>query len=504
MAIVTFNGGGGGHTANKGSCADLEAYKEHEKLLRAQEGRAQQTNAKCDIFGADGIMSAEESTRFIDAHRKGLKKDEAKFYEFEINLSEGEQLAMFRDCSTEAQKEKVFQDYIRNVVMEEYARNFKGYTDKFGAAVEFHKENICWTAAIHTERYGVEAVKWKREHPDMDRSDWHAHVTVAHRTMDQTRSISPKKNQRSSNKGSCQGFFDRNSFRERIEQTIDMHFDYERPLSDTLRDRQDRRLRQETLLNDVNCDQAKKQGHDAAIARIAAVKRRKHMEAEALKARLDREAAERRAAAEAKRQAEQKAKAEAEHKAAAERERLAAIEAKKEAERLAAEEAKQQAELKAREEAERRAAAAQQRRAAAEAKKEAERLAAAKARENKLSAVLESPEGLNAVKAIVANAVDLSKPMRYHISRNTAQSIYIALGLVEVNDTKELTERLISSAKNGMGSSPVNWVELLRPDIEKVAEISIAVKGKVGTGESYYRAVSLDDWSFNQNRGLGR
>ena len=148
MAIVTFNGGGGGHTANKGSCADLEAYKEHEKLLRAQEGRAQQTNAKCDIFGADGIMSAEESTRFIDAHRKGLKKDEAKFYEFEINLSEGEQLAMFRDCSTEAQKEKVFQDYIRNVVMEEYARNFKGYTDKFGAAVEFHKENICYIRSV--------------------------------------------------------------------------------------------------------------------------------------------------------------------------------------------------------------------------------------------------------------------------------------------------------------------------------------------------------------------
>lgn len=439
MAIVTFNGGGGGHTANKGSCADLEAYKEHEKELRTQEGRAMETNAKCSIFGAEGLMSAEESTRFIDGHRKGLKKDEAKFYEFEVNLSEGEQLAMFRNCSTEAQKEQVFQDYIRNVVMEEYAQNFKGYLDKAGNTIEFHKENICWTAAIHTERYGDEATKWKKEHPNMERADWHAHVTVAHRTMDQTRSISPKKNQRSSNKGSCQGFFDRNNFRQRIEQTIDIHFGYDRPLSDTLQGRQEQHSRREkakvVALDDVNCDQAKKQGHDAAMARIAAVKMRKHMEAEALKARLEKEAAERRVAAEAKRQAEQKARTEA---------------------------------------------------------------------ERKLSAALKSPECQSAISAIVANAKDMSRPMRYHVSSYTAHSIYLALGKVDQEYTRELTKELISSAKNGMGSSPTNWVELLRPDIEKVADVSIAVKVQNGTGENYYKAITPDDWSFGGGKGISR
>lgn len=439
MAIVTFNGGGSGHTANKGSCAELEKYKEHEHELRSQENRAQEENAKCQIFGVDGVMSSEESTRFIDGHRKGLRKDEAKFYEFEINLSEGEQLAMFKGCTSEAQKEKTFQEYIRNVAMEEYARNFKGYTDKAGNSIDFHKDDICWTAVIHTERYGEEAIKWKKEHPDMPRADWHAHITVAHRTMDQARSISPKKNQRSSNKGSCQGYFDRNNFRQRIEQTIDIHFSYDRPLSDTLNGRQEQRNKHEkarmALLNDVNCDQAKKQGHNAAMARIAAVKRRKHMEAEALKARLEREAAERRAAAEAKRQAEQKARAE-----------VARI----------------------------------------------------------LSAALKSPECQSAISAIVDNANDTSKPMRYHISSYTAHAIYLALGKVDQEYTMDLTEELISAAKDEMGAFLANWVELLRTDIEKVADVSIAVKKQMGTGENYYKAITPDDWSLGGGRGLSR
>lgn len=439
MAIVTFNGGESGHTANKGSCAELEKYKEHENELRSQEDRLQVSNAKCRIFGADGIMSSEESTRFIDGHRKGLRKDEAKFYEFEINLSEGEQQAMFKDCASEAQKEKAFQEYIRNVAMEEYAQNFKGYADKAGNTIDFHKENICWTAVIHTERYGTEAVKWKKEHPDMPRADWHTHITVAHRTMDQARSISPKKNQRSSNKGSCQGYFDRNSFRQRIEQTIDMHFGYDRPLSDTLNGRQEQRNKNEkermALLNDVNCERAKKQGHDEAMARIAAVKQRKHMEAEALKARLEREAAERRAAAEAKRQAEQKAREEA---------------------------------------------------------------------GRKRSAALKSAECQSAISAIVANAKDMSKPMRNHISAHTAHAIFLALGKVDKELTRNLTEDLISAAKNGMGTSPINWVELLRPDIEKVADVSVTVKSQIGTGENYDKAFTPDDWSSGEVKGISR
>lgn len=439
MAIVTFNGGGNGHTANKGSCAELEKYKEHEHELRSQENRAKEENAKCQIFGADDIMSSEESTRLIDGHRKGLRKDEAKFYEFEINLSEGEQQAMFKGCTSEAQKEKTFQEYIRNVLIEEYAQNFKGYTDKAGNTIDFHKDDICWTAVIHTERYGKESLKWKKEHPDMPRADWHAHITVAHRTMDQARSISPRKNQRSSNKGSCQGYFDRNNFRQRIERTIDMHFGYDRPLSDTLNGRQEQRNKREkarmALLNDVNCDQAKKQGRDAAMEIIAAVKRRKHLEAEALKARLEMEAAERRAAAEAKRQAEQKARDEA---------------------------------------------------------------------ERKLSAALKSPECQSAIIDIVANANDMRSPMRYHISSHTAHSIYLALGKVDKEYTRELTEGLISAAKNGMGSSPTEWVDLLKPDIEKVADLSIAIKEQMGIGENYNKAINPDDWSLGGGKGLGR
>lgn len=417
MPVVTFNGGGSGHTSNKGSCADLEAYKEHEKELRAQENRAQEANAKCQIFGAEGAMTAEESTRFIDSHRKGLKKDEAKFYEFEINLSEGEQLAMFKDCATEAQKEEIFQNFIRNEVMEEYAQNFKGYTDKSKKPIEFHKEDICWTAVIHTERSGQEAQKWRKEHPDMQRADWHAHVTVAHRTMNQTRSISPKKNQRSSNKGSCQGYFDRNNFRQRIEQAIDMRFGYKRPLSDSLQGRQQKLATNEQhkqqQLNDVNFNQAKKNGTDAAHQRIASVKRRKHLEAQRLKEQMEREAKERKAAAEE--------------------------------------------------------------------------------RANRIKVAVDSPEGQRAVSAIVANAKNPSRATRYNITDEVAQAVYLALGKVqEPDETRELTKAFIKEAKAQMGGEPVNWVELLREDIERVTESSISVKEELGVGEAYDKAITSD------------
>lgn len=298
MAIIIFNGGNGGHTANKGSSAELEAYKEHEMELRIKQNRNQDCDAKCRIFGQDGFLTAEESTRFIDGHRKGLRKDEAKFYEFEINLSEGEQSAMFRNCTTEAEKENIFQEYIRDVVMEEYAKNFKGYTDKDGNAIEFHKSDICWTAVIHTERQGPEAIKWKKEHIDMERADWHAHVTVAHRTLDQTRSISPRKNQRTENNGSCQGYFDRNNFRELIEQTIDIRFGYDRPRTDTIRERQQRREKEKREKKDLDLmfSRAREAGREEARQLFTKIQQKKHLQAEKLKAKMEREAAERRAA----------------------------------------------------------------------------------------------------------------------------------------------------------------------------------------------------------------
>lgn len=295
MAIIIFNGGGNGYTGNRSSSANLETYKEHEKELRQKENRNQEINAKCRIFGEDGFLSAEESTQLIDGHRKGLKKDDAKFYEFEVNLSEGEQAAMFRNCATEAEKEKFFQDFVRNVVMEEYAQNFKGYYDKAKNTIEFHKDDICWSAVIHTERQGQEAMRWKKEHPGMIRADWHAHVTVAHRTKDQTRSISPKKNQRTANGGTCQGYFDRNNFRERIEKTIDRLFGYNRPASDTINYRYQQREEEKRENNNVDLiiSQAGERGRAKAREIFNKILQQKHMEAEKLKIKMKREAEER-------------------------------------------------------------------------------------------------------------------------------------------------------------------------------------------------------------------
>lgn len=215
---VNINGGGSGKTANKGSASDLAIYGEHEHLERESEHRLGVRDAKCMWFDEAGNLTSEEVTVKIDNNKKGLKKDDAKFYEFEICPSMEEQSAMFKGCKTDRQREEVFKAYIRERVMEDYARNFKGYKGK-----DFHKENICWAAVIHTER---------KQSPG--RGDgWHSHVIVSHRTADMKTSISPRKNQRSENKGRCQGYFDRCEFIRTCEQSFDERFKYDRPQEQT-------------------------------------------------------------------------------------------------------------------------------------------------------------------------------------------------------------------------------------------------------------------------------
>ena len=215
---TNINGGGSGKTANKGSAVNLAVYGEHEHLEREAHNRLGAEDAHCLWFDQDKNLTADEVTDKIDKNRKGLRATDAKFYEFEVCPSADEQRKMFQGCRTDAERERVFQTYIKEQVMEDYAQNFQGYKGK-----EFHKEDICWAGVIHTDRE-------QRKGPE---GNWHAHIVVSHRTADMKNSISPKRNQRAENGGRCQGYFDRKAFQTTMEENFDKRFAYERKREET-------------------------------------------------------------------------------------------------------------------------------------------------------------------------------------------------------------------------------------------------------------------------------
>lgn len=228
MAIVNFTGGGKGKTANKGSCADLMNYLLHELEERIQSGQHELFDAQSCLFN-DTIdrLALEDAIKKIDRNRKGLKKDEAKFSHVDYNPSQGELDVMFKGCNTDLEREDAIRSFIRNSFIPEYAANFKGYRDKNGNEIEFKADDIVWVAAIHSrrlDRYGK-----LKEGPG-----WHAHIVISRRNHDMTRSLSPTRNQRKENKGCCQGGFDRNVFRKKLEEVIEKKYSYQRPLGDSV------------------------------------------------------------------------------------------------------------------------------------------------------------------------------------------------------------------------------------------------------------------------------
>ena len=233
MAIVNFAGGGKGKTANKGSSADLMAYLLHEQEERSRSGHAQLFDAQSCLFDASSDrLSLDDAIHKIDYNRKGLKKDEAKFYYADVNFSEDELASIFRGCETDADKEDAIRQFIRDTFVPNYAANFTGYKDKSGSEIKFKAEDIVWAAAVHSRRLD-------RFGKVKDGPGWHAHVVMSRRNQGMTRSLSPTRNQRSENKGSCQGGFDRNAFRKQIELAIEKKYSYDRPIADTISTRVD-------------------------------------------------------------------------------------------------------------------------------------------------------------------------------------------------------------------------------------------------------------------------
>lgn len=333
MPIINFAGGGKGKTANKGSCSELMAYLLHEQEERRQYGQIQLFDAKSCLFDATtDQLPLEDAINKIDFNRKGLKKTDAKFYYTDINFSEGELASMLAGCQTDAEKEDVVRRFVRDTFIPMYAANFVGYKDKKGDTVEFKADDIVWAAAIHSRR--LDRHGNLKEGPG-----WHAHVVISRRNQGMTRSISPTRNERQEHRGSCQGGFDRNEFRRKIEKAIEEKYSYNRPIADSMELRVDiPHMSFEDLKTQVNALMMY-----GLQLQMEAEEKRKAKEKAALEAAEAKRKAEEQARREAERaakEAEEKAKAEAAKKKA-EEEKAAkeTAEAKRKAEEAAAKKA---------------------------------------------------------------------------------------------------------------------------------------------------------------------
>ena len=318
MPIVNFAGGGKGKTSNKGSSADLMAYLLHEQEERSRSGQTQLFDAQSCLFDATSDnLPLDDAIRKIDYNRKGLKKDEAKFYYADVNFSEDELVSILRGRETDADKEDAIRQFIRDTFIPNYAANFVGYKDKSGNEIKFRADDIVWTAAVHSRRLD-------RFGKVKDGPGWHAHVVMSRRNQGMTRSLSPTRNQKSENKGSCQGGFDRNAFRKQIELAIEEKYSYDRPIADTISTRVDMaHISIADLENQVNALMM----HSLQL-QMEAEERRKAKEKAALEAAEAKRKAEELAKAEAEKVAKEKAAKEAEAKQKARKPRMSAKEKK--------------------------------------------------------------------------------------------------------------------------------------------------------------------------------
>lgn len=191
---------------NAGGCRKLAQYLEHEDLERMEKG----------IY-TEGFFNLTEENLYktqviedIDTNIGQLLKTDAKFYAIHVSPSEKELKTMGR---TEQEQAKAMKQYVREVFIPEYAKNFnKGLS----------AEDIKFYGKIHFDR---------------NRSDnelnMHCHLIVSRKDQSNKVKISPLTNHKNTKKGAIKGGFDRTNLFQQAETGFDRLFSYQRDLQET-------------------------------------------------------------------------------------------------------------------------------------------------------------------------------------------------------------------------------------------------------------------------------
>ena len=191
---------------NAGSSRKLANYLEHEDLERMEKGIY--TEGFFDL--TNNNLYKSQVVKDIDSNIGQLMKTDAKFYAIHVSPSEKELQAM---GATEQAQAKALKQYIREVFIPEYAKNFN--KDLSASDVKF---------------YG-------KIHFDRNRSDnelnMHCHLIVSRKDQSNKKKLSPLTNHRNTTKGAITGGFNRTSLFQQAEQGFDKLFNYDRPLIET-------------------------------------------------------------------------------------------------------------------------------------------------------------------------------------------------------------------------------------------------------------------------------
>jgi hypothetical protein len=203
---IDFSPPSKGTYSNAGSSRRLCNYLEHEDMERMEQGIY--TEGFFNLTDDDIYKS--QVIKDIDKNIGQLLKTDAKFYAVHVSPSEKELRAM---GNTEQEQAEAMKQYIREVVIPEYAKNFnKGLS----------AEDIKFYGKIHFSR---------------DRSDnelnMHCHLIVSRKNQSNKVKISPLTNHKNTKKGTVKGGFDRKNLFQQAEQGFDRLFNHDRQLPES-------------------------------------------------------------------------------------------------------------------------------------------------------------------------------------------------------------------------------------------------------------------------------
>lgn len=221
----------GKKVSNKGSCNKLANYLEKENENKPD-------NEKRHFFThfEEGIQ-VNEVINSIDKNIKKLGKKDSKYFLLNINPSEKE-LALFPKDKIE----DFLMDYTRNL-MDDYAKNFnKGLLGK----------DLLYYAKYEENRYDKITKKPK---PGLN---YHVHVIISRRDLEQKYKLSPETNHINSKVGVIRGGFNRNTFRLASEKLFDRMTGYDRSLADTFVFQNQKRIERQEIEREARMSETPK------------------------------------------------------------------------------------------------------------------------------------------------------------------------------------------------------------------------------------------------------
>lgn len=207
MNVKILNSSVDGTTGNKGSCAALAEYINHEDEQRLAEGKE-----ILPYTTPDGVeVTTEEVITKIDRNHQHLGKNDDKFFGLVVSPSEDEIKAM---GNTE---EEIYASGLKLI---------KGISDTY--AQNFNREGIEDSSDL--------VMFWKPHFTRGDNGEWqfHIHGIVSRKSKGMggnSKKLSPLTNHRDTEDGPVKGGFDRKKFYEKSEKLFDKLFKFERSVS---------------------------------------------------------------------------------------------------------------------------------------------------------------------------------------------------------------------------------------------------------------------------------